>query len=104
MTDLSEGLAAKTAAGPALKCAYDSKQITRLSALTDQMDEAADDLQDALIKLKAVTDVTEAANNIRDVILPKMAVLRVACDEAETLTGEDYWPVPTYDNLRFGVR
>ena len=104
VTDLSEGLAAKKAAVPSLKCAYESKQITRLSALTDQMDEAADDLQDALIKLKAVTDVTEAANNIRDVILPKMAVLRVACDEAETLTGEDYWPFPTYDKLLFGVR
>ena len=104
VTDLSEGLAAKKAAVPSLKCAYESKQITRLSALTDQMDEAADDLEDALIKLKAVTDVTEAANNIRDVILPKMAVLRVACDEAETLTGEDYWPFPTYDKLLFGVR
>ena len=104
VTDLSEGLAAKKAAVPSLKCAYESKQITRLSALTDQMDEAADDLQDALIKLKAITDVTEAANNIRDVILPKMAVLRVACDEAETLTGEDYWPFPTYDKLLFGVR
>ncbi len=104
VTDLSEGLAAKKAAVPSLKCAYESKQITKLSALTDQMDEAADDLEDALIKLKAITDVTEAANNIRDVILPKMAVLRVACDEAETLTGEDYWPFPTYDKLLFGVR
>ena len=104
VTDLAEGLAAKKAALPALKCSYESKLISRLSALTDQMDEASDDLQDALVKLKAVSDVTESANTIRDVILPKMAVLRVACDEAETLTSEEYWPFPTYDKLLFGVR
>ena len=104
VTDLAEGLAAKKAALPALKCSYESKLISRLSALTDQMDEASDDLQDALVKLKAISDVTESANNIRDVILPKMAVLRVACDEAETLTSEEYWPFPTYDKLLFGVR
>ena len=104
VTDLAEGMAAKKNAVPALKCSYESKLISRLSALTDQMDEASDDLQDALVKLKAVSDVTESANNIRDVILPKMAVLRVACDEAETLTSEEYWPFPTYDKLLFGVR
>ena len=104
VTDLAEGLAAKKAALPALKCSYESKLISRLSALTDQMDEASDDLQDALVKLKAISDVTESANTIRDVILPKMAVLRVACDEAETLTSEEYWPFPTYDKLLFGVR
>ena len=50
------------------------------------MDEAADELDQALVKLKAISDVTEAANNIRDVILRQnVACLRVACDEAETL-------------------
>ena len=81
-----------------------AKLISKLSALTDQMDEAADELDQALVKLKAISDVTEAANNIRDVILPKMSLLRVACDEAETLTAEEYWPFPTYDKLLFGVR
>ena len=41
---------------------------------------------------------------IRDVILQKMAELRVVCDEAENLTAEKYWPFPTYDKLLFGVR
>ena len=104
VTDLAEGLSAKKAAVPSVKCAYESKLISKLSALTDQMDEAADELDQALVKLKAISDVTEAANNIRDVILPKMSLLRVACDEAETLTAEEYWPFPTYDKLLFGVR
>ena len=41
---------------------------------------------------------------IRDEILGKMAELRVACDEAETMTAKEYWPFPTYGDLLFGVR
>ena len=41
---------------------------------------------------------------IRDDILQKMAELRVVCDEAETITAEEYWPFPTYGQLLFGVR
>ena len=41
---------------------------------------------------------------IRDVILQRMAELRVVCDEAETLTAESYWPFPTYEKLLFSVR
>ena len=45
-----------------------------------------------------------AAYVIRDVILQKMAELRVVCDEAETYTAAKYWPFPTYGDLLFGVR
>ena len=41
---------------------------------------------------------------IRDTVLPKMGELRLACDEAETLTAKKYWPFPTYGDLLFGVR
>ena len=58
----------------------------------------------ALVRLKAVPDVTDAAYVIRDVVLQKMAELRVVCDEAETLTAAKYWPFPTYGDLLFGVR
>ena len=56
------------------------------------------------MRLKAVPDVTDAAYVIRDVVLQKMAELRVVCDEAETLTAASYWPFPTYGDLLFGVR
>ena len=61
-------------------------------------------LESALIRYKTITDTTEAAYWIRDVILQKMAELRVVCDEAETLTAESYWPFPTYEKLLFGVK
>ena len=41
---------------------------------------------------------------IRDAMLPKMSALRCVCDEAETVTGAEYWPFPTYGDLLFGVR
>lgn len=47
--------------------------------------------------------MTKSAALIRDVILQKMAELRIVADEAETLTAEKYWPFPTYDKLLFGV-
>lgn len=41
---------------------------------------------------------------IRDVVLVRMSELRMACDEAETLTAKKYWPFPTYGELLFGIR
>ena len=41
---------------------------------------------------------------IRDTVLVAMSELRVACDEAETVTAEKYWPFPTYGDLLFGIR
>ena len=61
-------------------------------------------LESAANKYKTVEVVTEASCMIRDVILQKMAELRVVCDEAETVTAEKYWPFPTYEKLLFGVR
>ena len=61
-------------------------------------------LESAVTKYKTITDITEASYMIRDVILQKMAELRVVCDEAETVTAEKYWPFPTYEKLLFGVR
>ena len=87
-----------------LSLTYDVKKIEKLSGLLEEIDTATADLDDAVLKLKAISDVTDYAYAIRDDILPKMAKLRVVCDEAETLTAEKYWPFPTYDELLFGVR
>ena len=61
-------------------------------------------LEKAALGLKDIESVGTQADYIRDEILPKMAALRVAADEAETLTAEKYWPFPTYGDLLFGVR
>ena len=102
--DLSGTVAAKTAAVPGLACKYEKDLISKLSKLADEISDAASSLDTTLIRLKAIPDVTDAAYVIRDVVLQKMAELRVVCDEAESITADKYWPFPTYGYLLFGVR
>ena len=102
--DIAKTVAAKKAAVPELSCRHEKDLLAKLSALSDEIDEATGALDAEIIKFKTITDVTEASQMIRDVILQKMAELRVVCDEAETVTAEKYWPFPTYDKLLFGVK
>ena len=101
---LADTLASKEKVLPGLSCKYEKDTIFTLSKLTDEIASAAEELESATIKYKTISDITEASEMIRDVILQKMAELRVVCDEAENITAEKYWPFPTYGDLLFGVR
>ena len=101
---LAETLAAKKAAVAGLPCKYETATITKLSELSDEIADATVDLDGEIAKFQAIEDVTEAANDIRDVILGKMDALRAVCDEAETITAKEFWPFPTYSDLLFSVK
>lgn len=38
-----------------------------------------------------------------DNVLPAMDALRAAADDAETICGEDYWPLPSYSKMLYYV-
>ena len=101
---LAETLAAKKAAVAGLPCKYETATITKLSELSDEIADATADLDSEIAKFQAIEDVTEAANDIRDVIIGKMDALRAVCDEAETITAKEFWPFPTYSDLLFSVK
>lgn len=101
---LAETLAAKKAAVAGLPCKYETATISKLSELSDEIADATADLDSEIAKFQAIEDVTEAANDIRDVILGKMDALRAVCDEAETITAKEFWPFPTYSDLLFSVK
>ena len=101
---LADTLAAKKAAVAGLPCKYETAAVTKLSELSDSIADATDDLKAEIEKFQAIEDVTEAANDIRDVILGKMDSLRAVCDEAETITAKEFWPFPTYSDLLFSVK
>ena len=101
---LAETLAAKKAAVAGLLCKYETATIAKLSELSDEIADATADLDGEIAKFQAIEDVTEAANDIRDVILGKMDALRAVCDEAETITAKEFWPFPTYSDLLFSVK
>ena len=101
---LADTLAAKKAAVAGLPCKYETATVTKLSELSDSIADATDDLEAEIEKFQAIEDVTEAANDTRDVILGKMDSLRAVCDEAETITAKEVWPFPTYSDLLFSVK
>ncbi|MDD6189035.1 MAG: glutamine synthetase III [Clostridiales bacterium] len=104
VAELAGTAAAKKALDPGIACDYETSLVKRLSALTDSMMMKAEALDDALMELHKADDVITESYIIRDTILTKMGELRLACDEAETLTAKKYWPFPTYGDLLFGVR
>ena len=87
-----------------IACKYETKLVTELTGLIDQMDEAAENLENSINELKGISDIVKAAEFVRDTLLPEMDSLRAPADKAELVTGEEYWPFPTYDKLLFGVR
>ena len=101
---VSGAAATKLALDTDTPCNYEKKLVKKLSALADQMDDKAEKLSLAMVKLKMVDGIEEEAAMIRDEILPRMNELRVAADEAETVTAAKYWPFPTYGELLFGLK
>ncbi len=83
---------------------YESTIIEKLSGLEDLIYDRTEELEKSAAGLKDIEDIKAQSEYIRDDVLSKMAALRVAADEAETLTDTKYWPFPTYGDLLFGVR
>ena len=102
--DVAKSAAAKKALDSALACSYETGVVRKLSALTDRIASKAEELETAIISLDNAEDIGAESVMIRDTVLGLMGELRVACDEAETLTAKTYWPMPTYADLLFGVK
>ena len=102
--DVARDAAGKKALDTGISCVYEAKLVKKLTAVTESIDTRADALDGAIAKFKTLCDVTEGANFIRDEMLSRMTALRVAADEAETLTAESAWPFPTYGDLLFSVK
>ena len=102
-TELANTLAVKKAVSATVACGYESKLLEKLSALSNQIADKADALQQAVANLSKTEGVVQEACAIRDNVLTAMAQLRLSADEAETATAEKYWPFPTYGELLFSA-
>ena len=103
-SELAGTSAAKKALDSALACGYETELVRKLSALTDRIYDGAVAVENSLLSLAAAEDIGGEAALIRDKVLAGMGELRVACDEAETLTAKRYWPYPSYGDLLFSVQ
>ena len=103
MSEVANTAASKLAVSESISVRSETKTMGRLSADADAMSDAIDTLQDAVDAAKALPSESEKAVAFHDNVLPAMDTLRAAADDAETLCGEDYWPLPSYSKMLYYV-
>ncbi len=103
MSELANTAASKLAVSENISVRSETKTLTKLSADADAMSDAIDTLQDAVDATKALPSEADKAVAFHDNVLPAMDALRTAADDAETICGEDYWPLPSYSKMLYYV-
>lgn len=102
MRDLSTQALNKKQLGIGIE--LESTLLKKLSALSERLYEAAEELQKAADKESGFSGIQEEANYYKDVVLDRMQKARAVSDELELCVGEKYWPFPSYSDLLFSVK
>ena len=103
MSELANTAATKMAVSESLSVRSETKTLARLSKDADDMSDAIDALAAAERAAQALPDQVAKANAFHDKVVPLMEALRAAADDAETICGEDYWPLPSYSKMLYYV-
>ena len=103
MSELANTAATKMAVSENLSVRSETKILARLSKDADDMSDAIDALAAAERAAQALPDQAAKANAFHDKVVPLMEALRAAADDAETICGEDYWPLPSYSKMLYYV-
>ena len=103
MSEVANTAASKLAVSEKISVRSETKTLEKLSADADAMSDTIDALQDAVDAAKALPTEALKADAFRDNVIPLMNTLRAAADDAETLCGEDYWPLPSYSKMLYYV-
>ena len=103
MSEVANTAASKLAVSEKLSVRSETKTLEQLSADADAMSDAIDTLQDTVNAAKALPTEAAKATAFHDNVIPVMNALRAAADDAETLCGEDYWPLPSYSKMLYYV-
>ena len=103
MSEVANTAASKLAVSEAISVRSETKTLQKLSADADAMSDAIDTLQAAVDAAKALPTETEKAVAFHSDVIPAMDALRTAADDAETICGEDYWPLPSYSKMLYYV-
>ena len=103
MSEVANTAASKLAVSEAISVRSETKTLQKLSADADTMSDAIDTLQAAVDAAKTLEDESKKAVSFHDDVLPAMDALRAVADDAETICGEDYWPLPSYSKMLYYV-
>ncbi len=86
-----------------MKKSFEYETGKKLIALKSEAYSAIKRLERETKKANNIADYTERSVYYKDKVLPVMEKLRAAVDGMEALTAAEYWPIPTYGDLLFGV-
>ena len=103
LSSVSETAAAKKAVSEALSTKTEEKILASVTKDVDDMNEAADKLDDLMNKVDSVTGTYELAEYYCKQVVPAMSEVRAAADHCEIIIGKDYWPLPSYSEMLFYV-
>ena len=103
MSEVANTAASKLAVSEVISVRSETKTLQKLSADADAMSDAIDTLQAAVDAAKTLPTETEKAVAFHSDVIPAMDALRAAADDAETICGEDYWPLPSYSKMLYYV-
>ncbi len=103
LSSVSETAAAKKAVSEALSTKTEEKILTSVTKDVDDMNEAADKLDDLMNKVDSITGTYELAEYYCKQVVPAMSEVRAAADHCEIIIGKDYWPLPSYSEMLFYV-
>ena len=99
--DIASSVATKAEIG--IESPVEKELVRTLTDGISAIHEATADLEANNAAAREVEDPLEQCFAYRDNVLPSMAHLRECVDAMEKVCGEDYWPVPTYNQMLFWV-
>ena len=99
--DIATSVATKAEIG--IESPVEKELVRTLTDGISAIHEAAADLEANNSAAHEVEDPLEQCFAYRNNVLPSMAHLRECVDAMEKVCGEDYWPVPTYNQMLFWV-
>ena len=88
---------------PGAKASAETKVLSELDVLVDELSEKADSLEKAHEKAEKAGNALAVAKAYADTVKPAMEEARAVADKIEPLLGEEYKPFPSYEDLLFRV-
>ncbi len=101
--DVADTAAAKLAVLPDVSCEVEKDIIKKLSALNAKAYAKVAELRDVEEEAVAISDHEKMADFYCNEVIPLMTELREIVDNMETMTASEYWPLPSYGDMMFGI-
>jgi len=104
MTYLAEAIASKKEISEALDVTYEESTLEALSSYMKDAYSALKSLESETNACEDMDDFVMQADSYKSAVIPSMDKLREAVDSMELITSREYWPLPSYGEILFGIR